>query len=225
MPRVQELKQNSSSEDDMLVTAITSKAQAKSWNATLKVHSRDIKFKIDTGAQCNVMSRDTFMQASKQPLVRSKARLVAFSGQRITPVGKAVLCEHKNKFRPIEFQVVDNVSNVLGLGTCEELGLVKRVETLSNDVFSKYADTFAGLGCISGVTHHIQTDPNHVPVVHPPQKVSVTIRPKVKAELQRMERLEGPRSHRLVNSMVTVAKPNGKLRICIDPRDLNKAIK
>ena len=28
-----------------------------------------------------------------------------------------------------------------------------------------------------------------------------------------------------VNSMVTVIKPNGKLRICIDPRDLNKAMK
>ena len=28
-----------------------------------------------------------------------------------------------------------------------------------------------------------------------------------------------------VNSMVTVIKPNEKLRICIDPRDLNKAIK
>ncbi|VDH93047.1 Hypothetical predicted protein [Mytilus galloprovincialis] len=27
-----------------------------------------------------------------------------------------------------------------------------------------------------------------------------------------------------VNSMVTVIKPNGKIRICIDPRDLNKAI-
>ena len=29
---------------------------------------------------------------------------------------------------------------------------------------------------------------------------------------------------RWVNSMVTVIKPNGKLRICIDPRDLNQAI-
>jgi hypothetical protein len=27
-----------------------------------------------------------------------------------------------------------------------------------------------------------------------------------------------------VNSMVTVIKPNGRIRICIDPRDLNKAI-
>ena len=28
-----------------------------------------------------------------------------------------------------------------------------------------------------------------------------------------------------VNSLVIVSKPNGKLRICIDPRDLNRAIK
>ena len=27
-----------------------------------------------------------------------------------------------------------------------------------------------------------------------------------------------------VNSMVVVPKPNGKVRICIDPRDLNKAV-
>ena len=28
-----------------------------------------------------------------------------------------------------------------------------------------------------------------------------------------------------VNSMVAIIKPSGKLRICIDPRDLNKADK
>ena len=28
-----------------------------------------------------------------------------------------------------------------------------------------------------------------------------------------------------VNSMAVVVKPNGKLRICIDPRDLNQAIR
>ena len=28
-----------------------------------------------------------------------------------------------------------------------------------------------------------------------------------------------------VNSMVKIVKPNGKLRICIDPRDLNRAVK
>ena len=55
------------------------------------------------------------------------------------------------------------------------------------------------------------------------------MRQKVKDELERMERLEViERVHEptdWVNSMVTATKSNGKLRICIDPRDLNKAIK
>ena len=29
----------------------------------------------------------------------------------------------------------------------------------------------------------------------------------------------------MVNSLVVVQKPNGKLRVCLDPKDLNKAIK
>ena len=106
---------------------------------------------------------------------------------------------------------------------------MKRIEALTNDTLTKYADTFTGLGRITGVTHHIQLDPKQNPVVHPPRKVPVTIRPKVKDELEQMERLgvieriQNPTDW--VNSMVTVIKPNGKLRICIDPRDLNRAIK
>ena len=109
--------------------------------------------------------------------------------------------------------------------------LVQRMEALESDLLAKYADTFTGLGCITGFTHHIQLDPNHKPVVHPPRKVPVTIRSKVKEELERMERLEvieriqEPMATDWVNSMVNVYKPNGKLCICIDPRDLNKAIK
>ena len=47
--------------------------------------------------------------------------------------------------------------------------------------------------------YHIKTDPDVTPVVHAPRKD-------------------------WVNSMVPVIKPN-KVRICIDPQDLNTAIK
>ena len=42
-------------------------------------------------------------------------------------------------------------------------------------------------------------------------------------QLDVVERVHAPTDW--VNSMVIVTKPNGKLRICIDPRDLNRAIK
>ena len=48
-------------------------------------------------------------------------------------------------------------------------------------------------------------------------------------ELKRMEQLDVIEKinepTEWVNSMVTVVKPNGKLRICIDPRNLNQNVK
>ena len=38
-----------------------------------------------------------------------------------------------------------------------------------------------------------------------------------------IKKVKKPRSW--VNSMVVVTKPNGSIRICIDPRDLNKVVK
>ena len=65
-------------------------------------------------------------------------------------------------------------------------------------------------------------------VVHPPTKVPVSLKDKIKDELDRMEQtgviVRQTELTAWVNSMVAVVKPN-KIRICIDPRDLNKAIR
>lgn len=112
------------------------------------------------------------------------------------------------------------------------MGLVRRIDSISNkteDRLNEYRDVFTGLGCISDVTDHIQIDKDHTPVVYPPRRVPVTLRPKVKRELKCMEQLGViERVHEAtewVNSMVTVTKPNGKLRICIDPQDLRVRVR
>lgn len=112
------------------------------------------------------------------------------------------------------------------------MGLVRRIDSISNkteDRLNEYRDVFTGLGCISDVTDHIQIDKDHTPVVYPPRRVPVTLRPKVKRELQCMEQLGViERVHEAtewMNSMVTVTKPNGKLRICIDPQDLRVRVR
>ena len=186
-PKLQELDHEDSSGDELLIAGIEG-TKRKDWDATVTINSQHITFKIDTGAQCNVMSSKTYNRISQQPLMRSNAKLAAFGGHRLTSLGRAtMLCEYKNKYWPIEFEVLDVGSNVFGLKTSTEMKLVKRIDTLTNDTLSKYADTFTGLGCITGVTHHIQLKPNHKPVVHPPRKVPVTIRSKVRDELDHME--------------------------------------
>ena len=74
----------------------------------------------------------------------------------------------------------------------------------------------------------MQLKPEVQPVVHAARKVTVAPREKVKAELDRMEKLnvisKVDEPTKWVNSIVVVPKPNGVLRICLDPRDLNKVI-
>ena len=91
---------------------------------------------------------------------KSKAKLVSYSGHAIKTIGKyTMVCEHKKKYHDLEFQVIDgNVNPVLGLQACEQLRLIKRVETLENncpEIVEKCTDVFKGLGTLPG-EHHIK---------------------------------------------------------------------
>lgn len=73
------------------------------------------------------------------------------------------------------------------------------------------------------------TDPCVPPVIHPPRRVPLTIQPKLKEELERIEKHEvvskvaEPKDW--VSSLVVVEKPDGSIRVCLDPEDINQAIK
>ena len=75
----------------------------------------------------------------------------------------------------------------------------------------------------------MEVDPTADPVVHPPRQVPQPLRNQLADTLEDMvkqgvlEKVDGPSDW--VNSMVVVQKKDGGLRICIDPKDLNKALK
>ena len=100
-PQLKELEYDSKSSDDEMVINSVSKNADKpvDWQTTVKVNEHNITFKIDTGAQCNVLSKETYDRICQQPLRKSHAKLVAFGGHRMSSLGKAViLCEHKKKY-------------------------------------------------------------------------------------------------------------------------------
>jgi len=67
---------------------------------------------------------------------------------------------------------------------------VERINSqLVNDPLNDSADVCTGLGCISNIVHNIKIKPNVQSVNHPPRRLPITIRPKGKSELQRMEKL------------------------------------
>ena len=68
---------------------------------------------------------------SKTKLVPNKAKLVGYFGNNSKPHGKVLLhVEHKRKFYPIEFMVVDSKNRITGLSTCKDLNLVRFVDEI-----------------------------------------------------------------------------------------------
>ena len=70
---------------------------------------------------------------------------------------------------------------------------------------------------------------NYVPSVYPARKVPQSQKQKLKKELDRLVQTEvlvkAERPTDLVLPLVIVEKPNGDLRLCLDPMDLNEYIR
>ena len=99
--------------------------------------------------------------------------------------------------------------------------------TLSDPILHQYSDVFNGLGKLPG-EYTIQTYSDKVPVINPPCRLLVSLREVVKAELHTMvtRQIISPATEPTprVSSMVVTQKKDGKVCICLDPQQLNKAI-
>jgi hypothetical protein len=209
------------------------------WTIQVLVQNSLLNLKVDTGAQCNVLSMKTLQSITKsyQPQIyQSPIVLKTFGGNRIKTVGQVNLdVKFRDQHYSILFQVVDtDVPSLLGLKDCQRLELFKQVNTVNSfksenpeEIVKNYPDLFEGLGCI-GNPHIIRTDPTVQPKVHPPRSVPLALRERLKEKLDQMEkqniieRVTEPTDW--VNSIVTVAKKDS-IRVCLDPKDLNFAVK
>ena len=125
-----------------------------------------------------------------------------------------------NYLRPIgPASIVDAVE--------EQSGSVLSKEQIVNGRFKKI---FSGVGQFPIEPVDIVLSEDNVPVQKPACRVPVAMKDKFKRELQSMEkagiisRLDRNTPTPWLNSYVIVKKPNGSLRICLDPTDLNKYI-
>ena len=161
------------------------------------MNSTDVTFKIDTGAQCNVIAKSLLHKMSPQPKLKpATIKLFAYNGTPIPVAGKCIAkIKHKGQTIPILFIVVDSDSiPILGLNTCDKLNLIKKVYQISHDVNSdsiqdEFSDCFGEIGCLNKI-HHIEIRDDVKPVVVPVRKIPYALKSKLKEELQRMVTLD-----------------------------------
>ena len=171
----------------------------------------------------------------------SKRKALGFARLRV---------EYNGSKHDLNFVIADQkVTPLLGLKSSQGMGLVKIMvsgfdttvnninavpeqavpENVSSDsVLSPFADVFQGVSCLPG-EYSIQLDKEVRPVVHPPRRVPVPKKEAMKAELDKMmtNQIIVPVTEPTdwVSSVLAVPKKDGSVRICLDPKDLNTAIK
>ena len=216
------------------------------WICPILINGSIVPMKLDTGAQVNILSEADCHQLKEKPRIHpTKETLRGYYQGHIPVKGKCILSvKHRQHTRRMTFFIVPGEAQpLLGKSACEKLQLIKAVWAIeaektqseentlpeaSSNIIDEYQDVFQGLGKLPG-KHTIVVDPEVTPVVHPSRKVPFALHDSVKAELKRMEHMgviaaiDQPTDW--VNSMVVVKKRNGAIRLCLDPRDLNRAVK
>jgi hypothetical protein len=234
-------------ETDFAVGEVISSAETKTgknWYKDLDINSKIVKFKVDSGAQANIIAEKVFYDLGLDDIVMSESdtTLTGYTGHEIPVIGKVVIpvCVphdgsgtgskgRHHTYRAEFYVVAGSRDSLIGLPLMRQLGLV--VDTVVNNEFdcmiSSYKDVFEGLGTMPQ-KHHIHLKPDAKPFVCAPRQVAHHMKPKLKTELNRLEQ-EGiiakcTEPSEWVSPIVIVPKPNDKVRVCLDPQQLNQAI-
>ena len=108
-----------------------------------------------------------------------------------------------------------------------------QIKEKSSDLLQKihntFGDVFNGIGCLKG-TFSLQLKPDSRPYQVPPWHVAYTLQKLFKEELDHLQRMDiitplgVDEMAEWCNSFVMVPKTNGKVRLCLDPAQLNQAL-
>ena len=155
--------------------------------------SQEIRFKIDSGSQCNILPNEIFKKLKlKHPLLPPKSKLTSYTGNALPIIGRIKLpCKYKDKSTKAEFYIVDsNAPPLISLNLSLELGLIKMTYSLEKQpeigldlqtVLAKNKDLFKGIGLLPG-TCSLHLKENATPVVCPPRRVPFGLRERLKSE-------------------------------------------
>ena len=221
---------------------------------SFKVGSKDFKCQLDTGSDSNVMSIHEYIRLTSDKnltKLRSSSDRIRVPGGLTFPIEGYidVHVQRRDKMYKLTFMVLDGeFSNLLGYHACISTGAVSihdndllnqclpeikscslESSVLTSDiVLNDYGEVFEGIGKLPG-QYKLRVDETIPPVIHPPRRIPCALKGKLESEIRRLQDEDIIESvtepSEWVSSLLVITKKDGTLRICIDPSDLNKAIR
>ena len=172
---------------------------------------------------------------SNRPKLRSpRIRLTDYNQKVIEVMGSCILqAQVRGRKHSVLFNVVKDGDSLLGANTSEGLGLVKRIRAIYPEEESKDIEQSAAPDGTKPLPYlpfeyHIKIKEGAQPVIKPSRRIPVATRAPLKMELKRMTDIDViyPVNHptEMVSEIVVTNKPDGSIRVCLDPQELNKII-
>lgn len=166
----------------------------------------------------------------------STTRLRAYGGTDIPILGLVTLPVKYNNLPSFsfDFYVTRKGSNLLGLDLFDRLGfrileagqMPSQVQ-LVDGVGSRWKNILTGLGEVKGFSHRPAIREDVLPVQQPLRRLPLSLREEVSEELQRMIKegiIESTDTSAWISNVVVVRKKSGDIRLCLDLRNVNKAV-
>ena len=234
--------------DNENVCAVDDSTFPKEIHAQMLINKKPVSFQIDCGASINILPK-TFLDGHEvQPTTKT---LLMWNKTQVKPIGitRLVIKNAKTgKKYSVEFVIVEkNLTPLLGAKAAQQMKLItvnkenfvsvtrqhddSKVNQLLTveDIVQKYPEIFeVELGSFPGEVH-LEVDENVRPTVAPTRRIPTALKEKFKEELDRLEELgviaKVDKPTPWVSSVVVATKKSGALRVCIDPKELNTALK
>ena len=210
--------------------------------ADITINDYMLKVMVDTGSEENIILQKYLpKQTIIKPTITS---LLPFGSTPIEPLGEFMaMTRWGNKSLNVRWLVVGDdslpgtVENILSGETAQKLGILefRKVAKLQNDnnlivqqLLQKYPSTFKGLGKLQAEPVHLYTKPEVKPVIQPPRPIPYHLQDKFAKAIDNLlnddviEVHKGPVTW--ISNPVLIPKPDGTLRICVDLRQVNKAL-
>ena len=184
--------------DDIAYLSTLGTQDANVWTCTIQVNNQDVSFKVDTGAEVTVISKDVSKALGLDALQPPTKNLYGPDQSPLEVVGETpVRLAYRDKQCIQAIFVLQKVKhNLLGLPAIRALHVLSQVDHVSQPITGQtpipdqFPSLFTGLGTFKGDNYVIQLKPDAKPfALHTPRNVPIPLRTKVQAELSRMQSL------------------------------------
>ena len=234
--QVHTVEEDDGGDTEELMSTVHVNAVDKLIFAKMNICGKTVKFQVDCGASVNAIPVKYVADLKLKPATK---KLFGWCGSTVKPLGESKIKlgnPANGKSYCFDFCVVkENLTPILGADACKEMGLItvnnENICSVGNqcDLIEKYAEIFNDeVGILPGEVH-LEVDPTVTPVVMPARRIPAALKPKLKNAVDKLvdQKVIAPvnRPTDWVSGLVVATKKSGDLRICIDPRPLNKALK